>query len=91
MGWLACAQHGTVYVGQDLDRVLELVRQWLPNVWEAWYFCMPRPELLAPPVVARPGAGVRCSEGAMGRERLYRAAVAIAEDWYARRVPVRMM
>ena len=26
----------------------------------------------------------------MGRERLYRAAVAIAEDWYARRVPVRM-
>ena len=45
----------------------------------------------APPVVARPGAVVRCWEGAVGRERLYRAAVTIAEDWYARRVPVRMM
>ena len=42
-------------------------------------------------MVARPGAGARCWEGAVGRERLYRAAVAIAEDWYARRVPVRMM
>ena len=53
---------------------------------------MPRPELLqAPPMVARPGAGVRCWAGAVGQERLYRAAVAIAEDWYARRVPVRMM
>ena len=91
-GWLACGQHGTVYVGQDPDEALELIRQWLPVVWEAWYFCMPRPELLqAPLVVARPGAGVRCWAGAVGRERLYRAAVAIAEDWYARRVPVRMM
>ena len=73
-------------------QTLELIRQWLPVVWEAWYFCMPQPELLqAPPVVARPGAGVRCWEGAVGRERLYRAAVAIAEDWYARRVPVRKM
>ena len=91
-GWLACNQHGTVYVGQDPDAALELIRQWLPVVWEAWYFCMPRPELLqAPPVVARPGAGVRCWEGAVGRERLYRAAVTIAQDWYARRVPVRMM
>ena len=80
-GWLACAQHGTVYVGQDPDRLLELIGQWLPNVWEAWYFCMPQPELLqAPPLVARPGVGVRCWEGAVGRERLYRAAVAIAED-----------
>ena len=91
-GWLACNQHGTVYVGEDPDAALELIRQWLPVVWEAWYFCMPRPELLqAPPVVARTGAGVRCWEGAVGRERLYRAAVTIAEDWYARRVPVRMM
>ena len=79
-------------MGQDPDEALELIRQWLPSVWEAWYFCMPRPELLqAPPVVARPGAGVRCWEGAVGCERLYRAAVAIVEDWYARRVPVRMM
>ena len=91
-GWLACGQHGKVYMGQDLDEAMELIRQWLPVVWEAWYFCMPRPELLqAPPVVARPGAGERCWSGAVGRERLYRAAVAIAEDWYARRVPVRMM
>ena len=43
-GWLACNQHGTVYVGQDPDAALELIRQWLPVVWEAWYFCMPRPE-----------------------------------------------
>ena len=91
-GWLACNQHGTVYVGQHPDAALELIRQWLPVVWEAWYLCMPQPELLqAPPVVGRPGAGVLCWEGAVGRERLYRAAVAIAEDWYAGQVPVRMM
>ena len=45
---------------------------------------MPQPELLqAPSLVVRPGEGVRCWEGAVGRERLYRVAVAIAEDWYA--------
>ena len=43
-GWLACNQHGTVYVGQDPDAALELIRQWLPVVWEAWYFCI-RPRL----------------------------------------------
>ena len=81
-GWLACGQHGTVYVGQDPDEALELIRQWLPVVWEAWYFCMPRPELLqALPVVARPGAGVRCWAGAVGRERLYRAAVALLSGY----------
>ena len=91
-GWLACAQHGTVYVGRDPDRAVAVISQWLPDVWEAWYFCMPRPELLqAPLLVVRPGEGVRCWDGTVGRERLYRAVVTIAEDWYARRVPVRMM
>ena len=37
MGWLACAQHGTVYVGRDPGRAVELISQWLPDVWEAWY------------------------------------------------------
>ena len=68
-GWLACAQHGTVYLGRDPDRAVELVGQWLPDVWEAWYFCMPQPELLqAPPLVVRTGEGVRCWEGAVGRD-----------------------
>ena len=53
---------------------------------------MPRPDLLqAPPSVVRPGEGVRCWDGAVGRERLYRAVVTIAEDWYVRRVPVQML
>ena len=82
-GWLACAQNGTVYLGRDQDRTVELISQWLPDVWEAWYFCMPQPELFqAPPLVVRPGEGVRCWDWAVGRERLYHAVVAIAEDWY---------
>ena len=91
-GWLACAQHGTVYVWRDPDRAVAVISQWPADVWEAWYLCMQRPELLqAPLLVVRPGEGVRCWDGAVGRERLYRAVVTITEDWYTRLVPVQMM
>ena len=63
---------------------MELISHWLPDVWEAWYFCMPQPELFhATPLVVRLGEGLRCWDGAVGQDRLYRATVAIAEDWYA--------
>ena len=81
-----------MYVGRDAHAAATAIQQSLPDVWEVWYFSLPPPAVdWAPPLVQRVAPQVLCSQPAVARERLYRATMAIVNDWYARRTPVQRL
>ena len=40
-GWLACAGRGRRHIGVEPDGAATAVLQWLPDIWEIWYFTLP--------------------------------------------------
>ena len=84
-GWLVCAKRGHRHVGVDPDLAATALLQWLPDIWEIWYFTLP-PLAVArvPPLVTRPSSAERYWHPAVARECLYRVTITVIEDWYAR-------